>query len=351
MTATAIARDTRLLPGISARTARRLTTGLYWFTYYTSLMSPGLLIAFGRFAIATTLVAAALYTATLVSAVLACYAFSRRRQRAEFDAGYTTLRDAHLHLDCIDPWSRRVTRAAVLHAGAERDALPRKGDQIRVDFGEPLETRRIPIAVLLRNDRFDVALFVALALTAVIPQWVISMGVNPLTVAPGLILAILLSLLPWFVGIGVPTRFYCAQLQAHVPGAEVWSIVDSGAELDAAHRTFAGSAGSGSRRRVPRRNFATFGDSHLTFWSRTRSKLVPILEIPRDRVLSVANGTTRDVFGYRLATTLVAITGNDGKLFSLAFTVVPPGVQARSSIKYANESAVWWLAGWIGLRE
>ncbi|TAL40803.1 MAG: hypothetical protein EPN91_12315 [Salinibacterium sp.] len=276
---------------MSANTARRIVIGL-------NLVGPLVLVPV-MFVLASQLGALVGFTLTLsilaggVLVVWGLSLYGRKKERDEVDAGYTTLRRPHVHLDRISSRAGMVIRL-----GAPKVAVPRDGKHIPVGVGEPLETEA-PRGILLHRRSFMDAV--------------------------------------------------AAALQTRLPTAKVWQMYDSAHELEAACLAL-GPLGADRVRLRPRRGFVTLDDRELTFWSRTGARWFPVLAVPRSRVRSVSNGSTTDVTGHGVATTNMELVADDGTVVSAAFTVLPPGFATRFQVNRSNEEAVAWIAKWCAAR-
>jgi hypothetical protein len=349
-------RDPRILAGGSALAREQFFTTTVWVA--TGLIPLGILAA----GLSAALVqwpqhdlTAALTILILgpLALIAACgYAIGEtgmaaaRRQRAEVAAGYTTLLKRYDHVDGIDEHTGTVVRPAIprLIAAAIGDTI---GTGIELGAVDALHT---PFGVLVRNRRVVIATAISLVVLA---TGVVAIAVDPDASAGWSGLAATLGglgfiLFPVFGLAYSGTRYYLTTLQADYPAAKVLpgssqdgDIVAELLPSDAAHLIGARDRQGG---------FLVLESDRVIFFSRSRDRLVPFLEIPRTRIHSAHVGSVYVGRGVSTSAAVLSVTKDDGA--SIDITLGFSASHFASPMKMAIEldDSASWVRHWAAAR-
>jgi hypothetical protein len=349
-------RDPRILPGSSAKTRERQLLVAIWGSTALlplSIVAAGLVAALGlwreRDIGVVLVVLIGFVLVVMVAGAFWIYEASRsstRRQQAEIAAGYTTLLKRYDHVDGIDQRTGVVVRPEIPRrpSGSIGEAIG-SGSEL----GD-LDTGRGPFGVAARTPWASIG---AVASVLALAASIVGISYDPNNASGWLWVLGFVGLLgvivfPSFGLAYTPTTFYVRALQVEYPRARVFpgtpNYADVVGELvpsDAPRLEEARSRASG---------FLVFESDRVVFFSRSRTRLIPFLEIPRSRIHSAHIGSVMNAGGLGNTAAVLSVTKDDGSSLDITLGFGPSRIASPMKIAIEMDDSAIWARNWITAR-
>ena len=343
-------RDPRILPGSSAKARTRTLWVLVWT--WTAVLPVGTIagclaaglhwpfhdfnLEFGvTLGFIFGLLAASIYT--IVEAGFR----ATRRMHAEVAAGYTTLLDRYDHVDGIDAKTGAVVRPG-LPVAATRHR--RDGIGTGAEFGA-VDLLHGPIGVVLRTPWVVIGLvasvaagvwsFAVIATDASAPGWL---------VLPAVLGSLGVILFPVFGFAYVPTIRSLETLKAQFPEATIYPGASQSGDVVGELLPEDVVEVQGARDRLG--GFVMCEDDRLILWSRSGTRLLPFLEIPRSRIHAAHVGSTYVGRGISTSAAVLSVTKDDDSHYDLTLGFAPSRISSPMKSAIQIDDAASWVRSW-----